>query len=65
LIGSCANASHANRRGNKHGPYPAFATIDSRPALTQIIRQLTGLRDSRELAGPIMEEYEMVGISVP
>jgi len=50
--------------GISTAPNPAFATTDSRPALTQIIRQLTGLRDSRELAGPIMEEYEMVGISV-
>ena len=30
-----------------------------------IVRQLIGVRDSSELAGLIMEEYEMRGIGVP
>ena len=37
------------------------AAVEGSAEYRMVIRQLKGLRDSRELAGPIMEEYDYWG----
>jgi hypothetical protein len=40
------------------------AAVEGSVEYRMVIRQLKGLRDSRGLAGPIMEDYTAIGVVV-